>query len=732
MRVRNLFFVLSTFLLFAQSLSAQLVKTPVFSAKFSKTEVKAGETVDIIIYAQIPIGWHLFSEKTDCPEGEGPIEAEISFSPSSSYQLVGKFHAVGDKMHKDEIFECSTGELRGKGEFRQTIRALSDISGIDLVFDGQMCTDDENGQCVKVKGKANTGALKVSGKAEPVKTNTPSSELPSTDANKTSASANPADCGCVEDILRANGFNIPEKNTPSSFSVTKSNTPHYKKSSDSDNGNCNPKQFKGENTSAESSYWSLFIFALISGFAGLLTPCVFPMIPMTVSFFMKDKSRAASIRDGILFSISLVGIYTILGTAVAYLFGASAANWVSTHWIPNMFFFIIFIVFAASFFGAFEIVLPAWLVNKADRQADKGGFLGPFFMAITIALVSFSCTGPIVGTVLVQSIDGNLMRPIVAMFGFGLAFALPFGILAIFPNMLKSLPKSGGWLNSVKVVLGFVELAFALKFLSTADQTYHWRLLDREIYLAIWIVIFFLMGLYLLGKLKFSHDSDLPFLKVPRLMLAIATFSFVVYLIPGMWGAPLKALAGYLPPMSTQDFVGGGKNDKKIGLKSEEPLYGNLLHLPHNLNGYFDYEQGLKVARELKKPVFIDFTGHGCVNCRKMEEKVWSDPEVLKLLSEEYVILSLYVDDKKIKLSPNDQFIGRSSGDKITTLGDKNAEIEACYFGMNSQPLYILLDQNEEMLQPRVTAESNNYDARAFADFLRKGAKEFKSRLNKS
>jgi thiol:disulfide interchange protein DsbD len=413
---------------------------------------------------------------------------------------------------------------------------------------------------------------------------------------------------------------------------------------------------------------------------------------------------------------------------VSKLVGPDAANWLSTHWIPNVFFFIIFIVFAASFFGAFELVLPASWVNAIDKRADKGGIAGPVFMALTIALVSFSCTGPIVGTVLVESAKGGLSTPIIAMLGFSLAFALPFGLLVIFPSYMKSLPKSGGWLNSVKVVLGFIELAFALKFLSTADQTYHWGILDREIYLALWIVIFALMAIYLMGKIKFSHDSDIPYWSVTRLMLVIATWSFVVYLVPGLWGAPLKSLAGYLPPMHTQDFrMGSESASVEVAAETcQTPKYSGELHIPHGIQGYFDYEEALACAKSLKKPVFIDFTGHGCVNCRKMEEKVWSNPEVLKILKNDYVVVSLYVDDKKIKLSQQEQFTGKFSGKVIKTLGDKNAEIQACYFNSNSQPLYILMTGNEVLLQHPGSAESFNYNPEKFKVFLQNGLSEFK------
>jgi len=480
----------------------------------------------------------------------------------------------------------------------------------------------------------------------------------------------------------------------------------------------------------------VFWLAFTSGLLALLTPCVFPMIPMTVAFFLKNEDRKKSIRDGLVFAAAIILIYVFIGTLVSKLVGPDAANWLSTHWIPNVFFFVIFIVFAASFFGAFELVLPSSWVNAIDKKADKGGIAGPVFMALTIALVSFSCTGPIVGSVLVESAKGGLSTPIVAMLGFSLAFALPFGLLVVFPSYMKSLPKSGGWLNSVKVVLGFLELAFALKFLSTADQTYHWGILDREIYLALWIVIFSLMAIYLMGKIKFPHDSDVSYWSVTRLMLVITTWSFVVYLVPGLWGAPLKSLAGYLPPMHTQDFRLGSAENKAENTTSNDtsvsaatcqiPKYSEQLHIPHDIKGYYDYEEALKCALAQKKPVLIDFTGHGCVNCRKMEEKVWSNPDVLKILKNDYVVVSLYVDDKKIKLSEKEQFIGKFSGKLIKTLGEKNAEIQACYFNSNSQPLYALMTGNEVLLQHPGSAETFDYNPDKFKAFLQNGLREFK------
>lgn len=481
----------------------------------------------------------------------------------------------------------------------------------------------------------------------------------------------------------------------------------------------------------ENSLWGFFIVSFLFGLAAILTPCVFPMIPMTVSFFMKSGENKAKGRlEASIYGISIVAIYVFIGSVLAVIAGPDIANWLSTHWLPNVLFFLIFVVFAASFFGMFEIVMPHWLVNKSTANEDKGGFVGPIFMALTLVLVSFSCTGPIVGTILVESAGGQFLKPIIGMLGFSLAFALPFTVFAFFPQYLNKLPKSGGWLNSVKVVLGFLELALGLKFLSVADQTYHWGLLDREIYVALWVVIFALMGLYLLGKLKFAHDSDVKFLSVPRLFLAIATFSFVVYLIPGMWGAPLKALSGYMPPMHTHDFdmnkiardnAGSGGATAKAEI-CETPKYHDFLHLPHGLEGYFDYEQALACAKEQNKPLFIDFTGHGCVNCREMEANVWADPKVLEMLRNDYIVTALYVDDKTDL--PQSEWITSTYDGKVKkTVGKKFADLQITRFNMNAQPYYVLLNPNGELLvQPKA------YDLKVdnFVDFLKRGLQNHK------
>ncbi|MEE1147814.1 MAG: cytochrome c biogenesis protein CcdA [Alistipes sp.] len=453
--------------------------------------------------------------------------------------------------------------------------------------------------------------------------------------------------------------------------------------------------------------WGSIITAILWGFAALLTPCVFPMVPMTVSFFVKGSQSPAQGRfRATMYGVFIIALY-VLPIAILVLlsnaFGTNIAgdifNAIGTHWIPNLIFFVIFMIFAASFLGAFEITLPSSLVNKSDEGADKGGLIGIFFMALTLVLVSFSCTGPIVGSVIISSTSGGVWMPIITMAAFAIAFALPFTVLAWFPSLLKNLPKSGGWLNSVKVVLGFIEVALGLKFLMTADQTMHWGLLDREVYLAIWIVTFSLLGLYLLGKLRFAHDDEVKHVSVFRLTLAIGVFSFVVYMIPGMFGAPLNAISGYIPPMTTQDYqINGRVDNANTGRK-----YADFLHLPHQLEGHFDFEEAVADAKKQNKPIFVDVTGHACNNCREMETMVWSHSSVLPMLQKDFVICALYVDDNT-----------KVEGGK--RLGSINSKFAQDRWGVNAQPGYILLSPDGET----VLAGPRGYDTNieAFVEFL--------------
>ena len=489
-----------------------------------------------------------------------------------------------------------------------------------------------------------------------------------------------------------------------------------------------------DTASKGGSIWSFILSAMGWALIALLTPCVFPMIPMTVSFFLKGSGSVAKGRfRALMYGLFIVVLYTVpIGIIIflTWLIGGDAVtadifNWLSTHWLPNILFFVVFMVFAASFFGAFEIVLPEKLVNNSDAKADKGGLVGIFFMALTLVLVSFSCTGPIIGSALIQSTSGEVWTPIVTMLAFSVVFALPFTLFALFPSWLKQLPKSGGWLNSVKVVLGFVELALGLKFLSVADQTYHWGILDREVYLALWIAIFSLMGLYLLGKLKFKHDSDMPYLSVTRLVMAIITFSFVVYMIPGMWGAPLKALSGYLPPVQTQDFVmtaGTAPAATSEATPQSGVKYGDVLELPHGLEGFFDLDEAEAYAKKVGKPLFIDFTGHGCVNCREMEARVWSDARVLDILRNEYVIVALYADDK-LKVDEAD-WVTTESGKVLKTLGKINSHYALTTYGVNAQPYYVLQGNAGT---PMVAPRGYDLDVQGFIDFLQSGIDAYKA-----
>jgi thiol:disulfide interchange protein DsbD len=451
------------------------------------------------------------------------------------------------------------------------------------------------------------------------------------------------------------------------------------------------------------SIWQIFLLCFITGLIAVITPCVFPLIPVTVSFFLKrSKTKVEGLSNALWYSLSIILIYTIPTFILVLIFGDDILYQISTSAVSNLLFFAIFLIFAISFFGVFEIQLPNSWANKADQKAGKGGLVGIFFMALTLVIVSFSCTGPIVGTLLGQASTGGVSSaPVIGMLGFGAGLALPFSLFAFFPTLLQSLPKSGGWLNSVKVCFGFIELALALKFLSNVDLIYHWRLLDRDVFLVLWIVIFGLMGVYLLGKIKFSHDSDLPYLSVPRLFFAIATFSFVVYLIPGLWGAPLRHLSGFIPPDETQDFNldllkyqqnSHSNTSKTVSLAAAPKRLTDKLHVPYNLTAYFTLEEGLAASKALNKPIMLDFTGHSCANCRKMEKEVWKDPEVLKRMRENFVLVSLYVDEST-ELPLNEQYI-KKDGDKVITEGDRNLDYEITQFGFNAQPLYMFLDLN--------------------------------------
>jgi len=668
MKKRKLLFIA---LLIGASLHsiAQIVKPVTWT--ISQKSVGNG-VVELSLKASIQPGWHLYN--TTLPEG-GPVKTSITFiSDSSRYKVLGGIVSVTTPIKEhDQIFNMDLEFYSQEAVFSQKIKVLSnqpfELKGTVEYqsCNNETCTLDEHDFSFKISGADESyGSVKLAV--------------------------------------------VPK---------------------DQDN--------------SQHGLWWFLVFSFVAGLAAILTPCVFPMIPMTVSFFMNSsKSKVQARMQAMVYGGSIILIYTLIGTLVALTLGADFANWISTHWFPNVLFFIVFVLFAFSFFGAFEIVLPGSWGNRADQFADKGGIGGAFFMALTLVLVSFSCTGPIVGAILVESAGGMVIKPIVGMLGFSLAFALPFTLFALFPQWLTNLPKSGGWLNSVKVVLGFIELALGLKFLSIADQTYHWRILDREIYIAFWIVIFTMMGFYLLGKMKFAHDSETKHITVPRLMTALITFTFVVYLIPGMFGAPLKAISGYLPPMTSHDFdlhkiirdevrlvdhlPGEAIHNKSNGAAvCEKPKFSEFLELPHGLEGFFDYEQGLACARAQNKPVFIDFTGHGCVNCREMEANVWSDPRVLERLKNDFVILALYVDDKTTL--PQNEWITSTYDQKVKkTIGKKFADFQISRFGVNAQPYYVLLDLDQQLL---VKPTARDLNPEHFIDFLDKGLAEFKARQTK-
>jgi thiol:disulfide interchange protein len=482
-------------------------------------------------------------------------------------------------------------------------------------------------------------------------------------------------------------------------------------------------------TDQEKTLWQTFIQGLIGGFIAFLMPCIFPMVPLTVSYFTKRAgSKAKGIGQALIYGISIIIIYVAFGLFITLVFGSAKLNELSSSGTFNFAFFILLVVFAISFFGAFEINLPSSFVNKIDQKADNSkGLGGIFFMAASLALVSFSCTGPIIGTLLVQaSSKGEILAPAIGMFGFALALALPFTLSAIFPGFLNSMPKSGGWLNSLKVCLGFLELALALKFLSAADLVWHWEWFDREIFLVLWIVIFGLMGMYIIGKLKFSHDSDLSYVTVPRLFFAVFSFSFAMYLVPGLWGAPVNILSGIAPPLNTQDFIlGGAGSSSPAGASSfpAEVKYSDVLHPPHGFNAFFDLDEGLAYAKKVNKPVLIDFTGHACVNCRKMEDKVWIDPEVGHLIKDEFVLIQLYVDERSVKMPAEKVHYSKILRTTTDDLGRWNGDFQATNYNSNSQPFYVMAGHD---LIPLVAPQGAIFDAKLYAAYLQGGLDKFK------
>ena len=658
------------------SISLHAQETPVTWT--FKTVSLNDSTAELQFKATIKPNWHLYSQKHN--NGiENPIE--FSFTPGKEYKRQGGVAEPKPIEHFDPMFGDTSKYFVNSVTFKQKIKILSNE---DFVVKGklrgQSCID---GRCVAIDQKFSFDVKGNPNLTQPVVEETPAEE-------------NPAVTAAI----------APAADTPQNADQ--------------------PKE--------EKSLLNFFLVAILGGLAGLLMPCVFPMIPMTVSFFMKSGAKGKF--NAIFYGISIVIIYVVIGIGLAAIFGADFANILSTHWIPNILFAIIFIIFAISMFGYFEIALPSSWINKSAKMENSKGLLGIFFMALTLVLVSFSCTLPIAGAVALNSADGSFIKPIIGMLGFSLGIAVPFTIFALFPNMLKSLPKSGSWMNTLKVSLAFIELAFALKFLNVPDQTYHWGILDREVYLAFWIVIFTLMGLYLLGKIRFPLDNEMPVQKSWfRFILAIFVFTFVVYMIPGMFGAPLKAISGWLPPIETQDFdvnkivreeSGSGPATATFSM-DEAPKYGDRLHLPHGIKGYFDYDQALAVAKKAGKPLFIDFTGHGCTNCRNVESAVWEDRRVRNKFAEEFVVVALYVDDKNIQLAPEDQ-IKDQDGDPIVDLGGKNMFIQNTIYKENSQPCYFIVGPEGEVLNGPIYYELN---VEKYLEFLDAGVKAYQEKYGK-
>ena len=658
---------------------------------FSVKDLNENES-ELVFTAQLDQGWHLYSQHTD-PNGPFPIAFE--FTPSSDYKRIGGVSEPKPHEEFDKDFNCTVRSFEGRVVFRQKILRKSEKDfKVKGTYSYQLCN---NGSCIAPDDRDFTFSVKGAKVQLPAQADMAEEQEPAADTAVASAQAS-------EDTVAA------------------------------------AVQAHADNAQPEEKHQSLivvFLFALLGGILTMFTPCVFPMIPMTVNFFMNSTdNKRASRRQAWFFGFSIVFLFAVLGAILTLIFGPEALYFIGTHWVPNLIFFVIFLIFSLSFFGLFEIKMPEKWINKSDEQADKGGLLAPFFIALTTVLVSFSCTGPILGAALVSLSTSTTDRwvSLITMLGFGIGFAAPFTLLAMFPSVLKNM-KSGGWLNTVKVVFAFLELAFGLKFLSMADLYCHWHLLDRETYLALWIVIFGLMGLYLLGKLKFKGDEDLPHIGVVRLFLAIVDLAFVVYMIPGLWGAPLKAISGFLPPMTTQDFNIERTVEENAGTvvydgsaNGAEPLpadrkYADRLQSPAGYHGFFDLDEAKAYARKVGKPIFIDFTGHTCNNCREMEHLVWSDKEVKEIINQKFVLCELYVDEQQIQL-PESEWTTDDKGHVLKTLGRRNLYYEKSMFNMNAQPYYVIINADGQVL----TKENYKYDrdVQKFIAFLNEGLSNMK------
>ena len=698
---------------------AQVLTPTHLSTALSRPSAKPGDELTLLVNARIDPTWHLYA--TDFSEEVGPVVFTLKFAPSAAYKLLGKAESVNSHHEQDDVFKGEVAFWEKTGQIRQRIIVLQPGPlTIKAEADYQTCTDVD-GRCVPGNETLTWGPIAVAAVAGAAKA---VGAGPAAPAPAVAVPAAPTPAVAAATVVAS----VPAAQKPV-VAPTVETTLSQPATSNQKRATSNEKP--------ETNLWGFALAAFLSGLVALLTPCVFPLIPMTVSFFTSGSdSRGRGILKAVVYGLSIVFVYVVLGMVVSVLLGPDALNFMATHWLPNLIFFAVFVVFGLSFLGLFEITLPSGLVNSIDAQADKGGWGGVFFMALTLVLVSFSCTGPIVTSLLTMASQGQRLTPVVGMLGFSLAFALPFTLFAVFPAWLKSLPRSGGWLNTVKVVMGFVELGLALKFLSMADLAYHWNLLPRDLYLVLWIVLAGLLGLYLLGKYRLSHDSDLGHLSVGRLLMAVLAFSFMVYLVPGLFGAPLPLLAGYLPPQSKHDFTLANNSQpinpaprQPTNSLCEAPRHAEFLELPQNLTGYFDLEQARRCARAQGKPLFVDFTGHACVNCRKMEATVWADPRVLAHLRDDYVVVALYVDDKT-ELPPAEWYTSPRDGQQKTTLGKQNADLQLTNFQGNAQPLYALLDPNQPADRAHALAPPMAYeaDAEAFAAFLESGLRAFRAR----
>jgi thiol:disulfide interchange protein DsbD len=653
----------------------------------AKVVQKSDTEFELIMNATIEDQWHMYSQFT--PEG-GALPLEFTFKESKgNYVLVGKTKESAYKKVFNDIFEVDEYYFSNKAQFTQLIKVVNPkLKEIKVHLEGQTCID---GKCIQEEDNLTfkLPAIKI---VEEIKPDEPKEEVVPTEI-------------ATNDI--------------DSTSIKTEKVAETKTTTETNKTEASDEPVEEE----KKGLWTIFFLAFFGGFAALLTPCVFPMIPMTVSFFTKQsKTKAEGKRNAILYGISIILIYVLLGSLVTGIFGADALNALSTNVWFNVIFFLLLVFFATSFLGAFEIVLPNSWANKVDKQADRGGFIGILFMALALAIVSFSCTGPIVGTLLVEAASKGGLAPIVGMVGFSLALALPFMLFAMFPGWMNSLPKSGGWLNTVKVSLGFLELALAFKFLSNADLVVQGHWLEREVFLIIWIVIFGSWALYLFGKLMLPHDSPISHLSVGRLYMAILVSMFTLYLIPGIWGAPLKLISGFPPPMTYSESPNGVgyKNDGNLGTVVALPEHAHKG--PHGIVAFHDYEKGLAYAKEVGKPILLDFTGYACVNCRKMEDFVWSRPEILPMLKDEFVLISLYVDDKK-ELPKAEQYVSPETGKEIVTVGNKWSDFQITRYENNAQPYYIVLDDNGKDLNKPVgyTPDVEEYKA-----WLEEGLSKFK------